>query len=121
MREWNSLWGSEPLYLAPKYQSLLLELLRRYVPDQTVWAFGSRATGKYLGRFSDLDLAVERQLPSGVRSDLLEALDESDLPIKVDLVELDLVDAAFAARIRPDLVPVQAGAPAASTGPAPRR
>ena len=119
MREWNSLWDNQPLYLAPKYQRMLLEVLRLYVPDQTVWAFGSRATGKYLGRFSDLDLAVEKQFPPGVRSDLLEALDVSDLPIKVDLVELDCVDAAFAARIRPDFVPVQVGAPASSYNPTP--
>lgn len=107
MRTWNSLWDGQPLYLAPKHQALLGELLHRYVADQTVWAFGSRATGKYLGRFSDLDLAVEKRLPPGVRGDLLEALDESDFPVTVDLVELDRADPAFAERIRPDLVPVQ--------------
>ncbi len=121
MKEWNSLWGAEPLYLAPKYQSLLLELLHRYVPDQAVWAFGSRATGRYLGRFSDLDLAVEERLSPGVRSELLDALDASDFPVKVDLVELAAVDPAFAARIRPDFVPVQVAAPAPSTHPAGNR
>ncbi len=109
MNQPSSLWGTKPLFLVPQYQELLGELLQRYVPDQPVWAFGSRATGRYLWRFSDLDLAVERRLEPGVRSDLLDALDESDIPVKVDLVELDRVDAAFAARIRPDFVLVQEG------------
>ena len=107
--EFHSLRTNEPLFLAPRYRAILLDLLQRYVPEDTVWAFGSRATGKYLGRFSDLDLAVEKRLPGGVRASLMEALDESDLPIKVDFVELDKVDAAFADRIRPDFVLVRAG------------
>ncbi len=117
MNTWNSLWGTDPPFLAPKHRYLLLTLLQRHVPDRTVWAFGSRATGKYLRRFSDLDLAVEHSLPSQIRSDLLEALDDSDLPVKVDLVELDRVDAAFAARIRPDFVALQVSAPPASQDP----
>ena len=117
MKTFNSYHEGEPLFLAPKYLQILLDLLHRFLPGQAVWAFGSRATGKYLWRFSDLDLAVEKKLPWEVRSDLLEALDESDLPIRVDLVELDSVDAAFAARIRPDFVAVQVGAPPMLSAP----
>lgn len=106
MRTFNSLYDGEFLFLAQRHQGILRQLLDEHLPGTAVWAFGSRATGKYLGRFSDLDLAVERKLPCEVRSDLLEALNESDLPIKIDLVELDNVDPAFAARIRPDLVQV---------------
>jgi hypothetical protein len=68
---------------------------------------------------SDLDLAVERTVAPNVRSDLKEALEESKLPIRVDFVELDRVDAAFAERIRRDFVLVRSGDPASSTPGAP--
>jgi predicted nucleotidyltransferase len=100
----------EPLFLAQRHREELLRILQMYVPEQNVWAFGSRATGKRLGRFSDLDLAVERTIQPSVRHDLKDALDESKLPIRVDFVELDRVDAAFAERIRPDFVLVRSGA-----------
>jgi predicted nucleotidyltransferase len=99
----------EPLFLAQRHREELVNILKRYVPEQNVWAFGSRATGKNLGRFSDLDLAVERTIQPSVRYDLKDALDESKLPIRVDLVELDRVDAAFAQRIRADFVLVRGG------------
>jgi hypothetical protein len=50
-----------------------------------------------------------------VRSDLKEALEESKLPIRVDFVELERVDKAFAERIRPDFVLVRNGNSTAET------
>jgi predicted nucleotidyltransferase len=107
--EITSLCPNEPLYLAERHRKELLRILETYVPDQDVWAFGSRATGKYLGRVSDLDLAVERTVAPSVRSELKEALEESKLPIRVDFVELERVDNAFVERIRPDFVLVRNG------------
>jgi len=52
---------------------------------------------------------VERAVEASVRYDLKDALDESKLPIRVDFVELDRVDAAFAERIRRDFVLVRQG------------
>jgi predicted nucleotidyltransferase len=107
--EITSFCPNEPLYLAERHRKELLRILETYVPDQDVWAFGSRATGKSLGRVSDLDLAVERTVAPHVRSDLKEALEESKLPIRVDFVELERVDPAFAERIKPDFVLVRKG------------
>ncbi len=56
-----------------------------------VWVFGSRATGKSK-TFSDLDVLYKKpakNLPVGFLSQLIERLETSDLPIKVDLVEID--------------------------------
>jgi len=113
MTETTSLCQDEPLFLAQRHREELLRILQMYVPEQDVWAFGSRATGKHLGRFSDLDLAVERAIEPSVRYDLKDALDESKLPIRVDFVELDRVDAAFAERVRRDFVLVRSGDPVA--------
>ena len=59
-----------PLDLEPRHFAMVLDILRRRVPERSVWAYGSRATGRHLKRFSDLDLAVEGKLPraSGCRS-----------------------------------------------------
>jgi predicted nucleotidyltransferase len=63
-------------------------LLQRYAPGRRVWAFGSRATGQRVRRFSDLDIAVEgEELPFDEMAMLREALDESRLPFKVDVVQ----------------------------------
>ena len=72
------------------------------LPDATVWPFGRRLNG---GAYeaSDLDLAV--RFPPDAIDTLLtlararEALMESELPIRVDLMELARIPAAFRAEI----------------------
>jgi predicted nucleotidyltransferase len=86
----------------------LAAILRRHLPGRKVWAFGSRATGQRMKRFSDLDLAVDGEaLTLGERARLAEALEESALPFKVDVVELATVTPEFRTRIEPEFVPVQ--------------
>ena len=68
-----------------------------------IWAFGSRVTGT-ARRYSDLDLAVQTEacLDRDLLGRLQEALSESDLTIKVDLVDLADVAPAFRRRIERD-------------------
>lgn len=68
--------------------SLLQNILKRYVPEFKVWAFGSRVTGTHKP-FSDLDLALVGDEPLAIetRAALVEALSNSSLPYKVDLVD----------------------------------
>ena len=63
----------------------ILALLERYLPDTTVWAYGSRAKWT-TQRGSDLDLVVFAT-PEQARqvSALHEAFEESNLPFRVDL------------------------------------
>ncbi len=93
--------------LEAKWFGLVSDILRRHVPDRRVWAFGSRATGRRVKRFSDLDLAVEGRLDLGVSSGLEVEFDESSLPIKVDVVQLGAITPEFRARIEKDFVLVQ--------------
>jgi predicted nucleotidyltransferase len=82
--------------------------MRTHLPPATgAWVFGSRATATATARrYSDLDLALEgeRPLSLDVLGDIAEALSESDLPYKVDVIDLRSVDAAFRAIIEPDMV-----------------
>ena len=99
--------AGESLHVHPDHLEIVRNILQREIPERCVWAFGSRVTGHLLKRFSDLDLAVEGELTWDQRARLVEAFDESVLPIKVDLVETELLTPEFRMRIEQDFVPVQ--------------
>ncbi len=75
-------------------------ILKEHVPECEVWAFGSRI-GAGSKRFSDLDLAVVATTPLSTRrlALLASAFEESDLPIKVDVVDWQSTPPAFQRRI----------------------
>lgn len=94
-----------PIVIEPHQWEELSHLLQTHLPGRRVWAFGSRATGNRVRRFSDLDLAVGgEELPLELLDTLREALDESRLPFKVDIVDLATLTPEFRARIEPDMV-----------------
>jgi predicted nucleotidyltransferase len=87
-------------------RTILRALLRAHLPAGTqVWVFGSRANGT-ARRYSDLDLALEGASPLtlDVLGRLSDALSESDLTIKVDLVDLRAIDPAFRRRIEAEII-----------------
>ncbi|MXX73094.1 MAG: restriction endonuclease subunit S [Gemmatimonadetes bacterium] len=94
--------------LRPDHWAIVREALRRHVPDRQVLAFGSRATWTAKD-YSDLDLAVMGEEPLSLRtsSALDEALGDSDLPFKVDVVDWARTDDGFRAIIRRHGVTVQ--------------
>lgn len=81
------------LILAPQHLALVRALLRTHAPRHRAYAFGSRvvsAPGERarLKPHSDLDLALEGPpLKLEQSFALREAFSESDLPMRVDLVE----------------------------------
>jgi uncharacterized protein len=63
---------------------LLLQPLRNH--GAKIWVFGSRARGDHK-KYSDLDVLYQAgNLPSGLMYDIKTNLEESKLPIKVDIV-----------------------------------
>jgi uncharacterized protein len=86
----------------------LSAILEKYASGRRIWAFGSRATGQRVRRFSDLDIALDgEELPFDQMAMLREALDESRLPFKVDVVQIASLTPEFRARIEPELVLLQ--------------
>jgi type I restriction enzyme S subunit len=71
--------------ITPAQRKIILGLLERYLPNTTVWVYGSRVKWTSRPR-SDLDMVVfstgDRRLQIG---NLIEAFEESDLPFRVDL------------------------------------
>ncbi len=85
-------------------QRIILAEIRRHLPDITVWAYGSRA--KWTSRpQSDLDLVAFTQPEQDAQVESLrEALEESDLPFRVDLFVWDKVPQAFRREIKAEYV-----------------
>lgn len=81
------------------------EILGKYVPSRPVFVFGSRANGRAKRR-SDLDLAIggEGALTTRVLGQLAEAFDQSDLPIEVDVVDVNEVSETFRSRMMSEWV-----------------
>ena len=78
----------------------VLALLNRYLPDTAAWACGSRVKGVSRPA-SDLDLVVFARPEQSARvAELREALEESDLPFRVDLFVWDAVPVSFKRRIK---------------------
>lgn len=89
---------------------IVQDILKKFVPEHEVWAFGSRA--KWLAKeYSDLDLCILGETPLSFRTLglLEEAFEESDLPYKVDVVDWATTSESFRKIIERDNVVVQEG------------
>ena len=92
--------------LSAEEHRIVLAILGAILPSAaSVWAYGSRATGR-AGRFSDLDLAIDAGRPLSVdeAARLREAFTESDLPFRVDLLDWQTADENFRRTIAPDRI-----------------
>jgi len=71
-------------------------LLSKHLPDCEVRAFGSRVSGK-AKPYSDLDLVIlaSERLPLMRLASVREAFQESELSIRVDLLDWYAISAAF--------------------------
>ena len=85
-------------------------VLRAHVPEYQIWAFGSRvkSTAK---TYSDLDLAIISEQPLSLTkmASLKEAFDESNLSIRVDIVDWATTSESFRKIIEQDKIIVQKG------------
>lgn len=82
--------------LAPEYLATIKRILAKHVPECEVRAFGSRVTWNAKD-YSDLDLALAGpgKLESDVMRLLREAFEESDLPIRVDILDWHAISPEF--------------------------
>lgn len=100
------------LMLRPKDLARVLALLRAHVPDAEVWAYGSRVSGD-AHEASDLDLVLRDPRDPGAESRQLPALRaafiDSDLPIRVDLMDWARLPAGFQREIERAHVVLQEG------------
>ena len=97
---------TEILDVDPRWKALVDDILRLHAPRPCrVWAFGSRVRGR-ARRFSDLDLAFDagRALTLRDTALLADAFEESDLPWRVDIVDLVTCSLTFRREVQSQAV-----------------
>jgi predicted nucleotidyltransferase len=79
-----------------KHLQIILAILKRFVPNCEIRAFGSRWNGT-VKKYSDLDLVIvgKERLDWNVLADIKEAFEESDLPYRVDLLDWNAISPEF--------------------------
>ena len=97
--------------LNPHHLETVRRILAEHVPACEVRAFGSRATWTAKD-YSDLDLAIVSAGPlhRGALGRLKDAFEDSDLPIRVDVLDWHAISESFRNAIAQDCVVVQEGA-----------
>jgi len=88
------------LELSPEQLETVRRLLAEQVPGIEVRAFGSRVKGT-AKKYSDLDLVVmgKEQLPQEVLFRLQDVFEESELPIRIDVLDWHRITPGFRAMI----------------------
>ena len=78
--------------LSEKDFILLKDIFAEYLPEAEVRVYGSRYNGNAKS-YSDLDLAIveNKKISSKRLSDLIDALQESNLSIRVDVVDWNVI------------------------------
>jgi predicted nucleotidyltransferase len=78
--------------LVEKYKDQLIALIRQHVPRGRIYLFGSRATGKAQSG-SDIDIALDAGtcIPRDNILALLTALDETIIPVHIDIIDMHMV------------------------------
>ena len=96
--------------LNPSYLKTVKGILAEHVSECEVRAFGSRATWTAKD-YSDLDLAIVgvSALDCGTLGQLKEAFEQSDLPMRVDVLDWHTITDSFRKVIEQDYVVVQKG------------
>lgn len=97
---------SPSIQLQPSELKLLRQILEQHLPkDCKIWLFGSRAkhTAK---KHSDIDIALDHSQPISLQTIAIlnNALSESNLNNKVDVIDLNQISESFKQNIKNDLV-----------------
>lgn len=108
LRRWSNFLMpyTNRMHLDPLHIETVESILNTNVPAGVdVYAFGSRATGTRLKPFSDLDLCLKGAvaMDDDVVAGIAAAFRDSNLPIKVDVVDWSRMSDDFRAAIAPDL------------------
>ncbi len=104
---------SREIQLRPQDRKEVERILSQFVPNEEVWAYGSRVDGSG-HELSDLDLVIRHPADLTVSvglilGELREAFSESNLPFLMDVHDWAGLPAAFWANIAAQHVVIQPG------------
>lgn len=97
-----------PIQVTPPEWQIIQTILKTYLPNQTIWAVGSRAKFKAKPH-SDLDLVIfsEKPMSLDIETTLVNAFSDSDLPWRVDIIDWATTTPTFKEIILRDKVVIQ--------------
>ncbi|MCL2484771.1 MAG: restriction endonuclease subunit S [Endomicrobia bacterium] len=99
---------TKPIDLRDDYFKILKTILTEHLEglNARVYTFGSRA--KWTAKdTADIDLALDvKNIPQKLIRNLTDAFEESNIPYKVDIVDLNAIDDSFRNNIKNDLVEI---------------
>ena len=90
--------------LSPHDLPIFQDIIKSYKSEFEFYAFGSRVKGTH-EEYSDLDLAVVAKGQTPIWK-LRNAFEESNLTIKIDVVDMDAISKEFKSLIRNDCLKV---------------
>ena len=94
------------LFIKPQYLQILLDVFKNYCPNAEIWAYGSRINGE-AHEASDLDLVVKSFNDENKSLSVLkELINDSDIPIIVDILEFDRIPLSFQKEIEKDYISI---------------
>lgn len=75
-----------------EHKDILIALINKHVPECKIYLFGSQATGK-ASESSDIDIALDagKSIPFNIILSILAEIDETVIPIKIDMVDMYVV------------------------------
>jgi len=88
------------LFIEERHKKLLLDIFKALAPETTIWAYGSRVNGT-AHEGSDLDLVIVNDNDGNFDyTKLKEAINESNVPFLVDLLQLSKLPESFQDEIK---------------------
>ncbi len=91
--------------MTERYKNRLIELITKHLPHTSIYLYGSRARKDHR-EGSDVDLALDNKKKIGrsIISDIKEDLEESTIPLFVDVVDVHDVSSEFLKEIKKDWI-----------------
>lgn len=82
--------------LKPSYQEQLIAIICKHIPYCEIILFGSYATGQQTAS-SDIDLAIKTEKPIPYKKIIAiqQDIDETTIPLKVDIIDMHTVQEAI--------------------------
>ena len=92
--------------LDEKYINFIKEIITKYLPDCSIYLFGSRAK-RCTKKYSDIDIALNcNNLNENIMLKIKNEFENSTLPYEVDIVDLNNISEVFKGHIINDLVKI---------------
>lgn len=89
------------LDITTQQHQFIVNVIKNLLPTVSMLAFGSRTDGT-AKRYSDLDLALDdgEKISLKTLDQIEESFAQSDLPFKIDILDISNVSPEFAAKIK---------------------